>query len=284
MSHRSSRHEAAHLPGAARRRRGPGAVGRRPGRDRGRRPRRRDRRHPLCRAAHGLARPLSNRRGCTFPPPSDEKLHPPAAASTERDAAVDPLACGVWRTQRADSGLRSRCTRSEYGCTASECGANIPRSRRTRSRPEYSAGFSIAPATALAVSSTDSNDAARSHAAGGCAADLDSGDQRWALIGGFAVSARSEPRFTRDIVSSADAVEILPAVRLPIRQLCQPATTAARWSTTRSTGMSSRWPVRRSLTSTVPSARPLPTTAMVGTPISSASLNFTPGETFSRSS
>ena len=43
------------------------------------------------------------------------------------------------------------------------------------------------------------------------------------------------------------------------------------------TGTSTRSPVRRSRTSTTPSASPLPTTTIVGTPISSASLNFTPG-------
>ena len=42
---------------------------------------------------------------------------------------------------------------------------------------------------------------------------------------------------------------------------------------------SRRSPERRSLSSTMPSARPRPTTTMVGTPISSASLNFTPGLT-----
>jgi Nucleotidyl transferase AbiEii toxin, Type IV TA system len=31
------------------------------------------------------------------------------------------------------------------------------------------------------------------------AADLDSRRQRWALVGGFAVSVRAEPRFTRDV-------------------------------------------------------------------------------------
>ena len=48
-----------------------------------------------------------------------------------------------------------------------------------------------------------------------------------------------------------------------------------------SAGTSVRSPVRRSLISTVPdSASALPTTTMVGTPMSSASLNFTPGLTF----
>lgn len=31
------------------------------------------------------------------------------------------------------------------------------------------------------------------------AVDLDSRGQRWALVGGFAISARAEPRFTRDV-------------------------------------------------------------------------------------
>jgi hypothetical protein len=31
------------------------------------------------------------------------------------------------------------------------------------------------------------------------AADLERYGRRWALVGGFAVSARAEPRFTRDI-------------------------------------------------------------------------------------
>ncbi len=57
----------------------------------------------------------------------------------------------------------------------------------------------------------------------------------------------------------------------------QERTRRTRWSTTWSVATSSRSPVRRSLTSTVPSASPRPTTTIVGTPISSASLNFTPG-------
>ena len=57
-----------------------------------------------------------------------------------------------------------------------------------------------------------------------------------------------------------------------------------RCSTASPTGTSVRSPERRSLTSTLPSARPRPTVTMVGTPISSASLNFTPGLTFGRSS
>ncbi|HCT77507.1 MAG TPA: hypothetical protein DGG94_21400 [Micromonosporaceae bacterium] len=39
-----------------------------------------------------------------------------------------------------------------------------------------------------------------------CAADLDRHKRAWALVGGFAVSARAEPRFTRD-VDIAVAVE-----------------------------------------------------------------------------
>jgi hypothetical protein len=44
------------------------------------------------------------------------------------------------------------------------------------------------------------------------ARDLASRDERWALVGGFAVSARAEPRFTRDIavaVSDDAAAEAL---------------------------------------------------------------------------
>ena len=48
-------------------------------------------------------------------------------------------------------------------------------------------------------------------------------------------------------------------------------------------GTSVRSPVLRSLTSTVPVARPRPTTTIVGTPSSSESLNFTPGDTPRRS-
>src|SRR5690606_33970134 len=50
------------------------------------------------------------------------------------------------------------------------------------------------------------------------------------------------------------------------------------------TGTCRRSPVRRSLISTVPCSRPLPTTTIVGTPRSSASLNLTPGLTLGRSS
>ena len=64
----------------------------------------------------------------------------------------------------------------------------------------------------------------------------------------------------------------------------QAMTRRARWLTASPTGTSARSPVRRSRTSTVPSARLRPTTTMVGTPIISASLNFTPGLTLGRSS
>ncbi len=56
---------------------------------------------------------------------------------------------------------------------------------------------------------------------------------------------------------------------------------ATRWATTSASATSWRSPDRRSLTSMVgfvSSATPRPTMAMVGTPISSASLNFTPGD------
>jgi hypothetical protein len=49
------------------------------------------------------------------------------------------------------------------------------------------------------------------------AADLAKYDRRWALVGGFAVSARAEPRFTRDIdaaVAVADDVDGESLVRL----------------------------------------------------------------------
>ena len=55
-------------------------------------------------------------------------------------------------------------------------------------------------------------------------------------------------------------------------------------ATTSASGTSVRSPVRRSFTSTTPSTRPRPTTTMVGMPSSSASLNFTPGDTPTRSS
>ncbi len=59
------------------------------------------------------------------------------------------------------------------------------------------------------------------------------------------------------------------------------ATTRAAAS---ATGTSSRSPEARSRSSTTPSTSPRPTVTMVGIPSSSASLNFTPGETFGRSS
>jgi hypothetical protein len=48
----------------------------------------------------------------------------------------------------------------------------------------------------------------------GIASDLDRQRQPWALVGGFAVSVRAEPRFTRDVdvaaaVSGDDAAEAL---------------------------------------------------------------------------
>ena len=51
------------------------------------------------------------------------------------------------------------------------------------------------------------------------AADLARYDRRWALVGGFAVSARAEPRFTRDIdaaVAVADDADGEGLVRLAL--------------------------------------------------------------------
>ena len=64
----------------------------------------------------------------------------------------------------------------------------------------------------------------------------------------------------------------------------QPRTAASTRAPAWATGTSSRSPVLRSRTSIVPSARPRPTVTIVGIPSSSASLNFTPGDTFGRSS
>src|SRR5665648_452495 len=69
-----------------------------------------------------------------------------------------------------------------------------------------------------------------------------------------------------------------------VHQLAAPRTSDTTSSTIWPSGTSRRSPVARSLISIVPACRPLPTMTMVGTPISSASLNFTPGETFRRSS
>ena len=60
--------------------------------------------------------------------------------------------------------------------------------------------------------------------------------------------------------------------------------TATMRSRASATASSVRSPVARSLSSTTPSTRPLPTTTIVGTPSSSESLNFTPGEAWRRSS
>jgi hypothetical protein len=54
-------------------------------------------------------------------------------------------------------------------------------------------------------------------------ADLDSLQQRFALVGGFAVSARTEPRFTRDVdivvaVSDDERAAQLPADLALVRQ------------------------------------------------------------------
>ena len=57
-----------------------------------------------------------------------------------------------------------------------------------------------------------------------------------------------------------------------------------RRATASPTVISSRSPVRRSFSSTTPSAARRPATRIFGTPISSASVNFTPGETPGRSS
>src|SRR5690606_22698307 len=54
-------------------------------------------------------------------------------------------------------------------------------------------------------------------------------------------------------------------------------TSWTRWVTADSTAISCRSPLRRSFTSITPFARPRPTTTIVGTPISSASVNLTPG-------
>ena len=58
----------------------------------------------------------------------------------------------------------------------------------------------------------------------------------------------------------------------------------AQVSSTSATATSALSPLRRSRTSMMPSAKLLPITTMVGMPSSSASLNFTPGDTFGRSS
>src|SRR5690606_3371978 len=52
-------------------------------------------------------------------------------------------------------------------------------------------------------------------------------------------------------------------------------TSWTRWVTADSTAISCRSPLRRSFTSITPFARPRPTTTIVGTPISSASVNLT---------
>jgi hypothetical protein len=57
-------------------------------------------------------------------------------------------------------------------------------------------------------------------------ADLASRGQGWALVGGFAVSARAEPRFTRDVDvavavpddGAAEEIEILPDLTIPVAQ------------------------------------------------------------------
>ena len=64
----------------------------------------------------------------------------------------------------------------------------------------------------------------------------------------------------------------------------QPRTAASTRAPAWATGTSSRSPVLRSRTSMTPPARPRPTVTIVGMPSSSASLNFTPGDTFGRSS
>lgn len=68
------------------------------------------------------------------------------------------------------------------------------------------------------------------------------------------------------------------------RRRGQPLTISRIRAMAPSNATSVRSPERRSLTSITPEARPLPTTTMVGTPTSSASLNLTPGDTLRRSS
>ena len=74
----------------------------------------------------------------------------------------------------------------------------------------------------------------------------------------------------------------LVRLRTAQRQLLRTALTQK--STALSTATFSALPLRRSLISTTPSTSPRPTARMVGTPTSSASPNFTPGETLGRSS
>ena len=117
-------------------------------------------------------------------------------------------------------------------------------------------------------------------------ASVISGVTRGEQVSTNASALRWEP--TEDDLDELDASELdassIVAQARSYDASRQPRTTPTRCSTASPTGTSVRSPERRSLTSTLPSTRPRPTVTIVGTPISSASLNFTPGLTFGRSS
>ncbi len=99
---------------------------------------------------------------------------------------------------------------------------------------------------------------------------------RWATVAVPRQGARSARRLSSRS-SLRPAVEPAEAGRATQR-------TARRRDTTSAAGTTVRSPERRSHNSTSPSAAPRPTITICGTPMSSASPNFTPGETLGRSS
>src|SRR3954470_8089864 len=100
---------------------------------------------------------------------------------------------------------------------------------------------------------------------------------------GEGVGADGEPLVpdrTDDVSHGTDVREVASQSR----HARGPRTAASTRAPASATGTSSRSPDFRSRTSIVPSASPRPTVTIVGIPSSSASLNFTPGDTFGRSS
>ena len=120
--------------------------------------------------------------------------------------------------------------------------------------------------------------------------DAGCGDARRLATGGIVddlaatrVAIRLPSRRRSSRPGSATPVRAVPCgERRPGRRAR--AQRAARRATASAAETSVRSPERRSQSSTSPSAAPRPTITICGTPTSSASPNFTPGETLGRSS
>ena len=105
--------------------------------------------------------------------------------------------------------------------------------------------------------------------------------ERWCLVYGNGACHRADAR-----LALTGLGEAIPRVMVPAARPRGPPAPhrLARAGTTSETGTSRRVSLRRSTSSTSPRSRPRPTTTIVGTPISSASVSLTPGDERLRSS